>query len=103
MHVRIDQARQQGGIAEIDELRAGRMRTEEPAAGDALALDENLARGHELPVSTSSRRAACKTMGRRAAGSALAPLGCIAVASTINTVIQPIFFDMGGSIGQLRA
>ena len=43
MHVRVDQAGQQRGIAEIDDLRALRMIDRRSHRLDALALDQNLA------------------------------------------------------------
>ncbi len=43
VHVGVDQAGKQGGVAEIDDLRAGRMRDRTANGGDALALDQYLA------------------------------------------------------------
>ena len=47
MHVGIDQARQQSGIAEIDDFGAGRMRDRRADGSDALAVDKNFSRGHD--------------------------------------------------------
>ena len=43
MHMRIDQARQQRGVAEIDDLRAGGMCHRGTDGADAVALNQNLA------------------------------------------------------------
>ena len=43
MHVGVDQAGQQRGVAEIDDLRAGGMRDGRADGGDAIALDQDFA------------------------------------------------------------
>ena len=62
VHVGVDQAGQQSGVAEIDDLRAGRMRDRRADGGDAVALDQNFAgRGDAC---RSRRRAGARRGGR---------------------------------------
>jgi hypothetical protein len=64
VHVRVDQARQQGAVAQIDDFGGWRMGDRRAHLDDAFASDQHLAGLSILPVSISSRRAARSTMGR---------------------------------------
>ena len=47
MHMRVDQARHQGGVAQIDHFRARRMTDRAAHRRDAVALDQDLAGRHD--------------------------------------------------------
>ena len=62
VHVHIDEARHQGGAAQIDDFGARTALDRGTHSDDPLALDTHLARGLQTPVSTSRRCAACRMM-----------------------------------------
>ena len=74
MHVRVDQAGDQRGVAEVDDLRALRMLDRRADGANALAFDEDLAGlEHPFRCRPAASRAACSTMGAEA--------GCCAAAA----------------------
>ena len=62
VHVRVDQAGQQSGVAEIDDLRVGGWFTTAPAAAMRSPWTNTSPVLTIAPVSISSNRAACSTM-----------------------------------------
>jgi hypothetical protein len=71
MDVRVNQAGEQGGVAEVDEFGAVRMRDFVAGFDDEIVLDQDFAgSGDAAGFDTSSRRAAWRTMAFVAAGGA---------------------------------